>query len=529
MTGVEITSRGAPPPNAAVAGDGEIPGYTRRHTFSDLYHEHTNYRFIEHSRRWLLLSTVLILLSVGALVVRQLNLGIEFEGGTAWQVTMADGRDASTSEVRDLVGPLGFPDAKVSTLSGQSGDSVRVQAEVVEDPIRTIQGTIADAAGLEPAAVQFVRNGAGVAEPTGAEAEPEATGGDGAGVPEPTGEEVPTGGEAQPEATGAHLGGTFTVTVPSGETVTQEELEAALAESGQSGGEVVVEGQSVTVHFAELPSSPLQEVADALAEYAGVDVSEVSVSTVGPTWGETVSEKALQALIIFFLLLAVYLAFRFEWKMSVTAIVAVLHDIIVSVGVYALFQFEVTPATVTAFLTILGFSLYDTVVVYDKIKENQRTLTATGRSTYPEMVNRSLNAVLMRSLSTSVVALLPVLSLLIVGSLMLGATALEEFALALAVGLGVGSYSSLFVAAPLLAAWKDREPQYRALSERRRRTTLAAASVATGVPVVEEDEPEEPRVKAVAEGIPGPPAVGRTATAHKAPPRGRQQRGRKRR
>ena len=188
-----------------------------------------------------------------------------------------------------------------------------------------------------------------------------------------------------------------------------------------------------------------------------------------------------------------------------------------------------TPATVTAFLTILGFSLYDTVVVYDKIRENQKLLTSTGRMTYPEMVNRSLNAVLMRSLSTTIVALLPVLSLLIVGSLILGATALEEFALALAVGLAIGSYSSIFVAAPLLAHWKAREPQYRALNERRQRTSLAAASVATGVPVVEDiADDEEPHAKAVAEGIPGPAAVGRTTTARTAAPRPRQQRRRKR-
>ena len=129
-----------------------------------------------------------------------------------------------------------------------------------------------------------------------------------------------------------------------------------------------------------------------------------------------------------------------------------IHDIIVSVGVYAVFQFEVSPATVTAFLTILGFSLYDTVVVFDKIGENQKTLTATGRMTYPEMVNRSLNAVLMRSLSTTIVALLPVISLLVVGSWIMGATSLESFALALAVGLGIGAYSSIFVASPILAS-----------------------------------------------------------------------------
>ena len=189
--------------------------------------------------------------------------------------------------------------------------------------------------------------------------------------------------------------------------------------------------------------------------------------------------------VIFFLILAIYLAFRFEWKMSAAAIVAVIHDIIFTIGVYALFQFQVSPATVTAFLTILGFSLYDTVVVFDKVTEFQRSLTATGRSSYSEMVNRSLNAVLMRSVSTSLVAVLPVVSLLIVGSGIMGATALEDFALALAAGLFIGSYSSLFVAAPLLAWWKEREPQYRALAERRRRApeNVAVATASVGVAV----------------------------------------------
>ena len=176
------------------------------------------------------------------------------------------------------------------------------------------------------------------------------------------------------------------------------------------------------------------KITDALAKYAEQPENNVSVSTVGPTWGDTVSKKALQALIVFFLVLAVYLSIRFEFKMAIASLVAVLHDIIFTIGVYALTQFNVSPATVTAFLTILGFSLYDTVVVYDKIKENEQTLLATGRSTYPEMVNRSLNAVLMRSLSTTIVALLPVLSLLIVGSLIMGATAAIYVGLALLFG-----------------------------------------------------------------------------------------------
>ena len=457
---------------------GGVPGVDRRHRFSDFYHERTNFQFIAHAKRWLILSTVLILVSITALVFRGLNLSIEFEGGTSWQVTMADGKDASVEEVRDILDELGFEDAKVSTLSGSSGESVRVQAEVVRDPIRTLSLALAATAGLEEADILFERSDD-----------------DGSG--------------------------TFTFQRAEGSEVTAEELESALIDAGATDPEVAVDGQNVTITLEELPSSPLSDVAQALADYAGVDVSEVSISTVGPTWGETITRKAIQALIIFFLVLAVYLTFRFEWKMAVSSIIAVIHDIIVSVGVYALFQFEVSPATVTAFLTILGFSLYDTVVVFDKIGENQKTLTATGRMTYPDMVNRSLNSVLMRSVSTTIVALLPVLSLLIVGAWIMGATSLESFALALAVGLGIGAYSSIFVAAPILAHWKAREPQYRALEDRKRRSSMAAASVSTGVPVADNGEPQE---VVVPEGVAGPPAVGRTVA-----PRPRQPRGRKRR
>jgi preprotein translocase subunit SecF len=249
----------------------------------------------------------------------------------------------------------------------------------------------------------------------------------------------------------------------------------------------------------------------------------VSISSVGPTWGSEVSRKAVQALIYFFILLAVYLSVRFEFKMAASAIIAVIHDIIFTVGVYALFHFEVTPATITAFLTILGFSLYDTVVVFDKVRENQRVLTATGRSTYGEMVNQSLNAVLMRSLSTTFVALMPVLSLLFVGAGVFGATSLEDFALALAAGLFIGSYSSIFVAAPMLAWWKGREPQYRALTERRGRTAASTSRTVTPQMSVEADD-DGPSVPLAPVGVPGPPAVGRTIQ-----PRARQQRGRKRR
>ena len=193
----------------------------------------------------------------------------------------------------------------------------------------------------------------------------------------------------------------------------------------------------------------------------------MSVNTVGPTFGDQVRNNAVKALIVFFVLIAIYLSIRFEWKMAGAAIVAVVHDIIITVGVYAITGFEVTPATVVAFLTILGFSLYDTVVVFDKVKENVATLGTVRGDSYSKMVNRSMNQVLMRShqhLASSPCS--PWHRCLFVGSGLFGALALRDFALALFVGLLTGAYSSIFVATPLLAWWKEREPRYQALRER---------------------------------------------------------------
>jgi preprotein translocase subunit SecF len=467
------------------AGGEDIPGVTRRHRVSDLYHERTNFQFIKHSRRWLIVSSTLIVVALVMWGVRGLNFGIDFRGGTQWSVEMAGGKHASVADVRSLLSKEGFGNASVSVLTppGGGAETVRVEARVVDDPTVVVQDALARYAGLSASDVQ-----------------------------------VPSG-----------TGGDFTFTAKKGFTPTVDGVKSALTGTRLTNPEVTVNGQNVTVSVAQLPKSQLQAVSSVLAQYAGRSgVNDVSLTTVGPTWGHEVSQKAFKALIIFFLVLAAYLAIRFEWKMSVTAIVAVIHDIIFTIGVYALFQFQVSPATVTAFLTILGFSLYDTVVVFDKVVEYQKTLTATGRSTYGEMVNRALNSVLMRSLSTSLVALLPVVSLLVVGSGIMGATALEDFALALAAGLFIGSYSSIFVAAPLLAWWKEREPQYRALAERRRRAApapVAAAAVASvGVPVVTPDALREPEERAPL-GVPGPPAVPRTTIQA----RPRQPRGRKRR
>jgi preprotein translocase subunit SecF len=306
-----------------------------------LYHGETAFDFIGRRRRWFLVSLFVIIAGVAGLFARGgLNLGIDFEGGTAWEVK-APG--VSVAEARDALRPLGLGDAKVQILGG---DKVSVQGET------------------------------------------------------------------------------------KGEAGRREAVTRKLAELGKT--------------------SP-----------ANVDVNEV-----GPSWGNEISRKAVRALIFFFIAIAGYITLRFEWKMAVAALAAVVHDILVTVGVYALSGFQVTPATVIAFLTILGYSLYDTVVVFDKVEENTRGLASAGRMTYADTVNLSMNQVLMRSLNTSLVAILPILSVLVVGAYILGATTLEDFGLALLIGLLTGAYSSIFVASPILAMLKEREPRYASIRQR---------------------------------------------------------------
>jgi len=208
------------------------------------------------------------------------------------------------------------------------------------------------------------------------------------------------------------------------------------------------------------------KVTDALAAAAGVSPAKVSFDDVGPTWGGEVTDKAILALIIFFIAVVVYISFRFEFKMAIAALVAVIHDLLVTVGVYSLAGFQVTPDTAIAVLTVLGYSLYDTVVVFDRIGENAKGLGASGRVTYSETVDLSMNQTLARSINTSLVAIIPVLSVLVVGAFLLGATTLENFGLALVIGLTSGAYSSIFIASPLLAMMKEREPRYRTIRQR---------------------------------------------------------------
>jgi preprotein translocase subunit SecF len=278
---------------------------------------------------------------------------------------------------------------------------------------------------------------------------------------------------------GLNLGITFkggqawTVRAP-GVTQTQA-LDAVQAVGlSQPTVEIIGAGSNETVRVtADLntlsPSARTAETAkvrSALAKLAKVTKTAVSETTVGPTWGGQVTQKAVIALIVFLVLVGVYISIRFEPKMAVAAFIALLHDLLVTAGVYSLAGFQVTPDTVIAVLTILGYSLYDTVVVFDRVRDNARGLGATGRMTYSEMVNLSMNQTLARSINTSLVAILPVLSVLLVGAELLGATTLQNYGLALFIGLLSGAYSSIFIASPILAWLKEREPRYAAMRQR---------------------------------------------------------------
>jgi len=249
--------------------------------------------------------------------------------------------------------------------------------------------------------------------------------------------------------------------VPASETFGVDEATDVLVANdiSTSGARIQVRSSEtsevVTVQVEELPGEQADVVTAAFAEAAGVTVADVSFSFTSSTWGSEITEKAIRALVVFILVVAAFISLRFEWRMAVAAIAAMANDVIVAVGVYTVFQFEVTPATVIAFLTILGYSLYDTIVVFDRVEENEGRFSST-KMPYEDIVNVSMNQVMMRSLLTSFSSILPVISLLLIGSGVLGAVALREFALALLVGMVSGVYSSIFIATPLLAFLKTK-------------------------------------------------------------------------
>jgi preprotein translocase subunit SecF len=279
---------------------------------------------------------------------------------------------------------------------------------------------------------------------------------------------------------------TYTFATP----VTADDVQGVLSSDGVQNAEVqIVNGTGVSIRGESLTADTREAdaVLDDLAAQAGIDRTEISSTDVGPTWGREISRKALIGLIVVLAAITLYIAFRFEWKMAIGAMVALAHDLVITAGVYALTGREVTPETVIAILTILGFSLYDTVVIYDKVQENTESTALVSKHGYSEVVNMSMNQVFMRSVNTSLVVLLPILSLLLFG----GST-LKDFAFAMFVGVLTGAYSSIFVAAPVLTFLKEREPRYRQLQERTaareairaRRTDTAepAASAAASAP-----------------------------------------------
>ncbi|MFI5042305.1 MAG: protein translocase subunit SecF [Acidimicrobiales bacterium] len=306
-----------------------------------LYHGETSFDFVGHRNRWFAISGAIILVGLLALGFKGLNFGIDFRGGTNWEVPA---QGVSVESARNAVGAAGVNGATVQTVKSNSKTYIRVQANVSPNDVA--------------------------------------------------------------------------------------------------------------------------KVTHALAVVTKNPDGSVSVNSVGPSWGRDISRKAERALVAFFIAVFIFIALRFQWKMALAAIIAVIHDLAITVGIYAIFGFDVTPATVIAILTILGYSLYDTVVVFDKVDENTKGLAASGRMTYSDMVNLSMNQVLMRSLNTSLVAILPIASVLVVGDLFLGATTLKEFGLALFVGLITGAYSSIFIAAPILAMLKEREPRYVTIRQR---------------------------------------------------------------
>ncbi|MFE9441689.1 protein translocase subunit SecF [Streptomyces sp. NPDC006602] len=290
-------------------------------------------------------------------------------------------------------------------------------------------------------------------------------------------------------------GAVFTTPKHTSVSVTQAETYAEEA----SGHDAIVQklgDGSMRIQIAGIDTDKSNQIKKDLAENLKLDSEQINADLVGPSWGDQVANKAWQGLGIFLVLVVIYLAIAFEWRMALAAFVALIHDITITVGIYALVGFEVTPGTVIGLLTILGYSLYDTVVVFDSLKEQTRDITKQTRWTYSDVANRSINSTLVRSVNTTVVALLPVGALLFIGGGVLGAGMLNDISLSLFVGLAAGAYSSIFIATPLVADLKEREPQMKGLKKRvfAKRAQSAAKGETPENEVVDEqydDEPED--------------------------------------
>ncbi|WP_149827263.1 protein translocase subunit SecF [Streptomyces tailanensis] len=286
-------------------------------------------------------------------------------------------------------------------------------------------------------------------------------------------------------------GGAVFTTPKTSVSVSQAEEYATEA----SGHQAIVQklgNDTLRIQISGVDTGKSDEIKQTLAEDLKMAPEKINADLVGPSWGDQIANKAWQGLGIFMVLVVIYLAIAFEWRMAVAAFVALVHDITITVGIYALVGFEVTPGTVIGLLTILGYSLYDTVVVFDSLKEQTKDITKQNRWTYSDIANRSINSTLVRSINTTVVALLPVAGLLFIGGGVLGAGMLNDISLSLFVGLAAGAYSSIFIATPLVADLKEREPQLKALKKRvlaKRAQAEHEVELAADGPL--DDEPED--------------------------------------
>ncbi|MCB0964176.1 MAG: protein translocase subunit SecF [Acidimicrobiales bacterium] len=419
---------------------------TQHGVLSRLYHGETDWNIVGRWKLWFAISGVMLLIGGTAVVTRGLNLGIDFTGGTVWEVPAGD---ATVAEVESAVSDLGYNDVQVQEFTQVSGEgdarSLRVEAESQTEPTAATTDALDTALADLRSAADSVRGGsADRLNGVGNQLD---------GIEGPFDDEIP----AELTDLQDQLDG-FADGLDAAEDQTAYVTEVA----DLMAADVDALAEAEQAHREEVGRS----VSEALAELTGSDIDQVTVDTVGASWGQQISQKAETALVVFLIVVLLYITLRFEFRMAVATVAALLHDLLIVIGVYALFQFPVTPATVIAILTILGYSIYDTIVVFDRVDENTRLVGRKTKLTYTDVANRSMNQVLMRSLNTSITTLLPITAVLVIGSFLLGATTLQEFGLALFVGVVSGTYSSIFIATPLLALLKEREPRYREVRER---------------------------------------------------------------
>ncbi|MFC8013360.1 protein translocase subunit SecF [Streptomyces cinereoruber] len=265
---------------------------------------------------------------------------------------------------------------------------------------------------------------------------------------------------------GIEFQGGAVFTTPKSEVSVSQAQEFAEEASGHDAIVQQLGNGSLRIQVGGLDTAQSDQVRSELAKDMNVPEDKIAAELVGPSWGEQIANKAWTGLAVFMILVVIYLAIAFEWRMAVAALIALIHDLTITVGIYSLVGFEVTVGTVIGLLTILGYSLYDTVVVFDSLKEGTKDITKQTRYTYSDLANRSINGTLIRSINTTVVALLPVAGLLFIGGGVLGAGMLNDISLSLFVGLAAGAYSSIFIATPLVADLKEREPAMKALRKR---------------------------------------------------------------